>query len=109
MRRVSYTAARILYTAVIFRTGLRAAAVEGSIRLPESYRYVAVIFPRIAAAGRMKTDLVSELKFLQLLAELGEEGLVLPGHHAGSTHQIKNPRDLSNNLKRRNRGSTRYC
>ncbi len=26
----------------------------------------------------MKTDLMSELKFLYLLAELGEEGLVLP-------------------------------
>jgi hypothetical protein len=39
----------------------------------------------------MKTDLMSELEFLQLLAELGEEGLVLPGHHTGSTHQIKNP------------------
>jgi hypothetical protein len=53
--------------------------------------YVAVIFPRFNAAGRMKTDLMSELEFLQLLAELGEEGLVLPGHHTGSTHQIKNP------------------
>jgi hypothetical protein len=26
----------------------------------------------------MKTDLMSKLEFLQLLAELGEEGLVLP-------------------------------
>ncbi len=40
--------------------------------------YVAVIFPRFNAAGRMKTDLMSELEFLQLFAELGEEGLVLP-------------------------------
>ncbi len=39
----------------------------------------------------MKTDLMSELEFLQLLAELGEEGLVLPDHHTGSTHQIKKP------------------
>jgi hypothetical protein len=52
--------------------------------------YVAVIFPIFDAAARMKTDLMSELEFLQLLAELGEEGLVLPDHHAGSTHQIKN-------------------
>jgi hypothetical protein len=43
----------------------------------------------------MKTDLMSELEFLQLLAELGEEGLVLPDQHTGSTHQIKNPRELS--------------
>ncbi len=40
--------------------------------------YVAVIFPRFEAAARMKTDLMSELECLQLLAELGEEGLVLP-------------------------------
>ncbi len=38
--------------------------------------YVTVIFPRFDAAGRMKTDLMSELECLQLLAELGEESLV---------------------------------
>ncbi len=40
--------------------------------------YVAVIFPRFDAAARMKTDLMSELEFLQLSAELGEGGFVLP-------------------------------
>jgi hypothetical protein len=34
--------------------------------------------PRFDAAGRMKTDLMSELEFLQLLAGPGEGGLVLP-------------------------------
>ncbi len=43
---------------------------------------------------------MSELEFLQLLAELGEEGLVLPDHHTGSTHQIKNQRDLSKQFKK---------
>ncbi len=62
--------------------------------------YVAVIFPRFEAAVRMKTDLMSELEFLQLLAELGEEGLVLPDHHAGSTHQIKKPEKPQQTIKK---------
>jgi hypothetical protein len=71
--------------------------------------YVAVIFPRFDAAANMKTDLMSKLEFLQLLAELGEEGLVLPDHHTGSTHQIKNSRETSpNNFKRRNRESSTF-
>jgi hypothetical protein len=40
--------------------------------------YVAVIFPRFDAAVRMKTDLMSELEFLQLLAELSAGSFVLP-------------------------------
>jgi hypothetical protein len=48
----------------------------------------------------MKTDLMSELKLLQLLAELGKEGLVLPDHHTGSTNQIKNPRNLTKQFKK---------
>jgi hypothetical protein len=40
--------------------------------------YVAVIFPRFDAAARMKTDLMSELELLQLLAELGEGSFALP-------------------------------
>ncbi len=40
--------------------------------------YVAVIFPRFDAAARMKTDLMSELEFLQLLAEPGEGSFIPP-------------------------------
>ncbi len=53
---------------------LRAAA-EGVYYLTA---YVAVIFPRFDAAASMKTDLMSELELLQLLAKLGEGSFLLP-------------------------------
>ncbi len=40
--------------------------------------YIAVIFPRFNKAAGMKTDLMSELQFLQILAELGEGSFVIP-------------------------------
>ena len=46
-----YSSAGILYIAVILKTGLRAAAAE-DVYYPTAY--VAVIFPRFNAAGRMK-------------------------------------------------------
>jgi hypothetical protein len=58
---------------VILRTGLRAAA-EGDMYFSTA-AYAAVIFK---AAARMKNDLMSELEFLQLLAELGEGSFVPP-------------------------------
>ncbi len=60
---------------MILKTRLRVAAAEDVYYLTT---YVAVIFPRFDAAGSKKTNLMSELEFLQLLAELDEEGLVLP-------------------------------
>jgi hypothetical protein len=63
---------------VILRTDLESYSCGGCTVLPDSYLYVAVIFPRFEAAASLKTDLMSELEFLQLLAELDEEGLVLP-------------------------------
>ncbi len=59
---------------MILRTYLRDTAADDV--LPDNLSSSHV--PRFDAAGRMKTDLMSELEFLQLLAELGKEGLVLP-------------------------------
>jgi hypothetical protein len=72
-----YTAAIILYSAVILKTGLRAAAAEDVYYMTA---YVAVMFQDsiIRRSWKNETDLMSELEFLQLLAELGEGCFLLP-------------------------------
>ncbi len=59
---------------MILRTDFRAAAADDVLHDSLCSSHI----PRFDAAARLKTNLMSELEFLQLLAELREEGFVLP-------------------------------